>query len=132
MAGLRRHLIQEREPVEVQIFGTQKSADTRKAQRFFKERRVRVHFVDLKVKAASRGELTRFAQKFGAEALVDRESGRFRKLGLSTAYYSDKKWLEILEEEPMILVQPLVRWKKRFTVGLAEEEWKGWMDEGGS
>ena len=119
-----------REPVEVQIFGTQKSADTRKAQRFFKERRVKVHFVDLKIRAASRGELTRFAQKFGAEALLDRESRRFQSLGLSTAYYSDKKWLEILEDEPMILVQPLVRWKKGLTVGLAEEKWREWMDEG--
>lgn len=113
--------------MEVQIFGTMKSADTRKAQRFFKERRIKVHFVDLNVRAASRGELNRFAQKFGAEALVDRESKRFQNLGLSTAYYSDKKWLEILEEEPRILVQPLVRWKHRLTVGLAEEEWKDWV-----
>lgn len=113
--------------MEVQIFGTQKSADTRKAQRFFKERRVKVHFVDLKVRAASRGELTRFAQKFGAEALVDRESKRFQNLGLATAYYSDQKWLEVLEEEPLILVQPLVRWKNRLTVGLAEEEWAEWV-----
>jgi len=113
--------------VEVQIFGTNKSADTRKAQRFFKERRIRVHFVDLKVRPASRGELNRFAQKFGAETLVDRESKRFENLGLPTAYYSDKKWLEILEEEPLILVQPLVRWKNRLTVGLAEEEWKEWV-----
>jgi len=118
--------------VEVQIFGTQKSADTRKAQRFFKERRIPVHFVDLKVRAASKGELTRFAQKFGAEALVDRESKRFQNLGLSTAYYSDRKWLEILEEEPLILVQPLVRWKNRLTVGLAEEDWREWVEEGGS
>lgn len=117
--------------MEVQIFGTQKSADTRKAQRFFKERRIKVHFVDLKIRGASKGELTRFAQKFGAEALVDRESKRFLSLGLAAAYYSDPKWLEILEEEPLILVQPLVRWKNRLTVGLAEEEWKGWMEEAG-
>lgn len=112
--------------MEVQIFGTQKSADTRKALRFFKERRVKVHFVDLKIRAASKGELARFAQKFGAESLVDRESKRFKKLGLGTAYYSDKKWLEILEDEPLILRQPLVRFKNRLTVGLGEEEWKGW------
>ena len=114
--------------MEVQIFGTQKSSDTRKALRFFKERRVKVHFVDLKIKAASKGELTRFAQKYGAEALVDRESKRFQNLGLGTAYYSDKKWLEILLDEPMILRQPLVRCKNRITIGLEEEEWKGWED----
>ncbi len=114
--------------MEVQIFGTQKSADTRKALRFFKERRVKVHFVDLKVRAASRGELTRFAQKFGVEALLDRESKRFASLGLKTAHYSEKKWLEILAEEPLVLTQPLVRSQNRVTVGLAEEEWKGWLE----
>ena len=112
--------------MEVQIFGTQKSADTRKALRFFKERRAKVHFVDLKVRAASKGELTRFAQKFGAEALVDRESKRFKALGLGTAYYSDKKWMEILQDEPLVLRQPLVRCQNRLTVGADEEEWKGW------
>ena len=112
--------------MEVQIFGTQKSSDTRKALRFFKERRVKVHFVDLKIRAASKGELTRFAQKFGAEALVDRESKRFQALGLGTAYYSDEKWMEILQEEPLVLRQPLVRWTNKVTIGLAEEEWKGW------
>ncbi len=114
--------------MEVQVFGTRKSADTRKALRFFKERRIKVHFVDLKVRGASKGELTRFAHKFGAEALVDRESKRFRNLGLASAYHSEKKWLEILAEEPMILRQPLVRCKNRLTLGVDEEEWKGWGD----
>ena len=112
--------------MEVQIFGTQKSADTRKALRFFKERRAKVHFVDLKIRAASKGELTRFAQKFGAEALVDREAKRFKALGLGAAYYSDKKWMEILSEEPLILRQPLVRWQNRITIGVEEGEWRGW------
>lgn len=116
--------------MEVQIFGTQKSPDTRKAQRFFKERRVKVHFVDLKIRPASRGELNRFAQKFGAEALVNRGSKRFQNLGLASAYYSDKKWLEILEMEPQILVQPLVRYRNRLTIGLAETEWTGWVEGG--
>jgi len=112
--------------MEIQIFGTQKSPDTRKALRFFKERRAKVHFVDLNIRAASKGELTRFAQKFGAEALVDREAKRFKTLGLGTAYYSDKKWLEVLEEESLILIQPLVRWQNRITIGVQEEEWAGW------
>ena len=95
--------------VDVQIFGIQKSADTRKALRFFKERRVTVHFVDLKIRAASKGELTRFVQKFGVDAILDRESKRFQALGLGTAHYSDKKWLELLAEEPLLLKMPLVR-----------------------
>ena len=115
--------------MEVQIFGTQKSADTRKALRFFKERRVRVHFVDLKLRPASPGELNRFVQRFGIERLLDRESRRFSDLGLNSAHYSDKRWLEILSEEPLILRAPLVRWQNRLTVGLAEEEWRLWTAE---
>ena len=117
--------------MEIQIFGTQKSADTRKALRFFKERRVKVHFVDLKTRAASKGELTRFAQKFGVEAILDRESKRFASLGLGTARYSEKKWLEILADEPMVLRVPLVRWQNKLTVGGAEGEWGEWVSSGG-
>src|ERR671918_806784 len=63
--------------MEVQVFGIRKSSDTRKALRFFAERRIKTHFVDLQERAASPGELRRFAQKFGVEALVDRGSRRF-------------------------------------------------------
>ena len=58
--------------MEVQIFGIRKSADTRAALRFFAERRVKTHFVDLNERAASPGELRRFAQKFGVRALIER------------------------------------------------------------
>ena len=113
--------------MDVQIFGIQKSADTRKALRFFKERRVNVHFVDLKVRAASKGELTRFAQKFGMEAILDRDSKRFQSLGLKAAHYSDKRWMEILTEEPLLLRMPLVRNKNLLSVGPAEDTWKEWV-----
>lgn len=115
--------------MQVQIFGTKGCADTRKAERFFKERRVKIHFVDLRQRAASKGELRRFVQKFGTDALVDRESRRFRNLGLHAAHYGDDRWLEILEEEPKILVTPLVRWENRLTVGHDEEAWQTWVDE---
>ncbi len=113
--------------MDIQIFGIQKSADTRKALRFFRERRVNVHFVDLTIRAASKGELTRFAQKFGVEALLDRGSKRFRSLGLGTAAYSDKRWLELLVEEPLLLKMPLVRNQNLLSLGAAEEVWKDWV-----
>ncbi len=56
----------------MQVFGIRKSADTRAALRFFAERRIKAHFVDLNERAASVGELRRFAQKFGIAALIDR------------------------------------------------------------
>jgi arsenate reductase-like glutaredoxin family protein len=112
--------------MEVQVFGHKKSADTRKALRFFAERRVKTHFVDLAERAASLGELRRFAQKFGAQALVDRESRRFQELGLGPARYSDERWLEKLVEEPLLLVVPLVRWQQKLTLGMAEGTWREW------
>ena len=111
----------------VQIFGTKKSSDTRKAQRFFSERRVPVHFVDLTERAASLGELRRFAQKFGVRALVDSESKRFRDLGLGAAVLSDDRWLDTLVGEPLVLRMPLVRRGNDLTIGLAEDVWRAWM-----
>jgi arsenate reductase-like glutaredoxin family protein len=115
--------------MEVQIFGHKKDAETRKAQRFFAERRVKTHFVDLAERAASLGELRRFAQKFGVQALVDRDGKRFAELGLRTAMYGDERWLQLLADEPMLLRTPLVRWQHKLTVGPgAEAEWKAWVD----
>jgi arsenate reductase len=113
--------------MNVQVFGTKKSAETRKALRFFAERRVQVHFVDLAERAASLGELTRFAQRFGVAALIDRESRRFADLGLMYAQLSDDRWLERLSEEPFLLRMPLTRAGSRLTIGLAEDEWRAWL-----
>src|SRR5215212_2570133 len=95
--------------MEVQIFGVKKSAETRKALRFFAERRVKTHFVDLNERAASLGELRRFAQKFGVTALIDQSSPRYQDLGLRHARMGDETWLGKLVEEPLILKVPLVR-----------------------
>lgn len=111
----------------VQIFGTKKSADTRKAQRFFTERRIKVHFVDLAERAAALGELRRFSQKFGVEALIDRESKRFADLGLRTALYGEERWLTILADEPFLLRQPLVRLQHKVCIGVDEKLWKEWL-----
>lgn len=112
--------------MEVQVFGVKKSADTRAALRFFAERRIRVHFVDLVERAASRGELTRFAQRFGVAALVDRGSRRFADLGLASAALSDERWLEKLVAEPGLLRLPLVRSRQQLTIGPAEAVWREW------
>jgi arsenate reductase-like glutaredoxin family protein len=110
----------------VQVFGVNKSADTRAALRFFAERRIKVHFVDLNERAAAIGELRRFAQKFGIAALVDRESRRFGELGLGAARLSDDRWLEKLSLEPLLLRMPLVRYQQQLTLGPAQETWNAW------
>ena len=116
--------------MDVQVFGTKGDADTRKALRFFSERRVRTHFVDLRKRPASKGELRRFIERFGSDAVIDRDADQFRTLGLHAAHYGPDRWLEILEEEPALLRTPLVRWKQHVTVGLAEESWREWVQSG--
>jgi len=114
--------------VEVQVFGVRKSAETRAALRFFAERRIPVHFVDLLERPASVGELRRFAQRFGVEALLDRSSRRFADLGLAHAGLSDERWMEKLASEPLVLRMPLVRWGQRVTVGVADKDWRSWVE----
>jgi arsenate reductase len=113
--------------VEVQIFGIRKSADTRAALRFFAERRIKTHFVDLNERAASPGELRRFTQKFGVQALIDRDAKRFTELGLKSALFSEDRWLEKLTLEPLLLRMPLVRHQQQLTVGAEEETWRAWV-----
>ncbi len=120
--------------MEVQIFGVKKSADTRKALRFFAERRIKTHFVDLTERAAAEGELQRFVQKFGIGSLIDTSSKRFAELGLAHARLGDRHWLDKLLDEPLLLRMPLVRevgkGAKGLSVGAAEPEWKSWVARG--
>ena len=112
--------------MEVQVFGVKKSSDTRAALRFFAERRIKVHFVDLNERAAAVGELRRFAQKFGVAALIDRDSRRYAELGLRSAMLSDERWLEKLSLEPLVLRMPLIRHGQQLTIGAAQETWNEW------
>jgi arsenate reductase-like glutaredoxin family protein len=113
--------------MEVQVFGWKKSADTRKALRFFAERRVRVHFVDFQERGPSAGELNRFVQRFGVDRLIDHESKRFQELGLRHSSHSGDRWIDKLVDDPLLLRMPLVRFGNMLTVGLAEAEWKAWV-----
>jgi arsenate reductase-like glutaredoxin family protein len=114
--------------VNVQIFGFRNCQDTRKAQRFFAERRIPVHFVDLDERPASRGELRRFAERFGAAALIDRDGARFKALGLRVAGDSPQRLLERALAEPRLLRTPLVRNGGQVTIGEAAADWQGWVD----
>jgi len=120
--------------MEVQVFGIKKSADTRKALRFFSERRIRAHFVDLDERPAAAGELKRFVQKFGLDALIDRDSKTYVEFGLKHAKLSEERWLEKLIDEPRLLRMPLVRQlgqqgSGKLTIGVAEKDWKKWVGQ---
>jgi arsenate reductase-like glutaredoxin family protein len=114
--------------VNVQIFGFKNDTETRKALRFFSERRVPVHFVDLAERPASRGELRRFAERLGAAAIVDRESPRFPALGLRVSGDSPERLVERALTEPRLLRTPLVRIGQRVGVGNAPDDWRVWLD----
>jgi arsenate reductase-like glutaredoxin family protein len=112
----------------IQIFGFNDCQDTRKAQRFFAERRVAVHYVNLAERPASKGELRRFAERFGAGALIDKNGARYRAMGLRVALDSPQRLLERALTEPRLLRTPLVRNGGKVTIGLAPEDWQRWVD----
>ena len=114
--------------LNVQIFGFKDCQDTRKALRFFAERRISPHFVDLEERPATRGELRRFAERFGAVALVDRESSRFRDLGLHVAGDSPERLLERALSAPRLLRTPLVRCGGQLAIGPTPQAWQAWVD----
>jgi arsenate reductase-like glutaredoxin family protein len=114
--------------VEVQIFGLKASSETRAAERFFKERRIKIHFVDLAERPISPGEIGRFVQKFGLNALLDLEGKSYRDAGLEHMRVSDASMLTRIAREPRLLRLPLVRSGKFLSLGRAETEWKTWLE----
>ena len=108
----------------IQVFGFKDCQETRKALRFFSERRIQVHFVDLDERPAARGELRRFQEKFGAAKLINREPPRFRALGLHVRGDSPERMLDRALTEPRLLRTPLVRIDNRVTIGHSPDEWQ--------
>ena len=110
--------------VIVQVFGMKNSSATRAAERFFKERRVPIQFVDLKVKPMAPGEIKRFIDKFGLSGLLDTEGKVYQEAGLKYMKISDAEMLVKIERDPRLLKLPLIRGGKLLSVGQAEESWK--------
>ncbi|WP_180970037.1 ArsC/Spx/MgsR family protein [Deinococcus planocerae] len=109
--------------LQVQMFGLKKSAATRAAERFFKERRIKIHFVDLAAKPIARGELTRFVQKFGLNALLDTEGKAYERSNLAYLRTTEDAIINRIIETPELLRLPLVRGGKVLTVGEDPEGW---------
>ena len=112
----------------VQVFGTKKCAETRKAERFFKERGVKIHAVDLAQKGMSAGELRNVAARVGGmEALIDRDGARYVAKGLKYAAPTGPRIEALLVADPLLLRTPIVRTGARATVGYASETWLEWL-----
>ena len=114
--------------MNVQVFGFHDCQDTRKALRFFAERRIAVHFVNLDERPASKGELRRFADRFGPAAVVDKEGKTYKAMGLRVALDSPQRLLERALTEPRLLRTPLVRNGGKVTIGHTPDDWQSWID----
>ena len=108
----------------VQIFGLESDQPTRAALRFFKERRVAVHVVDLRKRPMAAGELRRFVERLGARALADTEGKAWRDGGLGHLRMDDAELVERLLADQRLLRLPLVRGANRFAAGRDEAGWK--------
>jgi arsenate reductase-like glutaredoxin family protein len=114
----------------IQVFGRNDSRETRHAQRFFKERRMSVSFVDLRKRAPAPGELRRFAGRFGARALLDEGSRAYRAANLGYLSMGEAEILERVAADPALLRLPLVRFGNDLTIGVDEAIWKEWQRRG--
>ncbi|MFC4637641.1 ArsC/Spx/MgsR family protein [Deinococcus hohokamensis] len=114
--------------VQVQVFGTRKSKETRAAERFFKERKIKIHFVDLRERPIAKGELSRFVQKFGLNALLDLEGKAYEQSNLAYLRTTEDSIIAKIIETPELLRLPLVRGGKVLTVGEDPDGWKTMLE----
>ena len=112
---------------DIQVFGTTDSQGTRAVQRFFRERRIVVHFVDLKKKPIAAGELRRFVDKLGAAALLDPTSRGYQEQGLAYLSTDTAGIVERILRDNRLLKLPLVRHGDEVTVGRDEATWARWV-----
>lgn len=111
----------------VQLFGYEDSQPTRAALRFFKERRVPIHFVNLKQRPIAPGELRRFTQRLGAQNLLDPTSRPYRDQGIGHLSLDEAGIVERVLANPRLLRLPLARHGNRVTAGPAEATWRTWL-----
>ena len=111
--------------MNIQIIGTKKSNNTKKAIRFFQERNIKFHFMDLNERKISEGELSNILARISVDDLLDTESQSYKKRGF--AYMEFDPVEEILEDNNLMRT-PVVRNGKEVTVGKAIEVWKQWLE----
>ncbi|WP_022762662.1 arsenate reductase family protein [Butyrivibrio sp. AD3002] len=110
----------------IQIFGTKKCNDTKKAERFFKERDIKFQFVDMKEKGMSKGELTSVASANGGIMNMVNPNAKDKDAVALLKYIADEDKLEKLLENQQIIKTPVVRNGKQSTLGYQPEVWKKW------
>ena len=109
--------------MNVQIFGTKKCRETQKTERYFKERRIPYHFVDLNERSLSKGEMEKIKKAVGLETLLNRESKEYAKLNMQYIVHNRE---EMMLQHPLLLRTPIVRNGTQATVGYMPEIWQEW------
>ncbi len=116
---------------DIQVFGLDDSSATRAAQRFFRERRIVVSYVDLRKRRLAPTELRRFVERLGARALLDETSRAYRDGGLGYLKMTDAEIVERLLADQRLVRLPLVRHGNEVTAGRDEATWAAWLRPGG-
>jgi len=111
--------------MNIQIIGTKKCNDTKKAERFFKERGIKFHFRDLNEKGLAKGELENIMRVFDADELMDRDGKEYKKRNLEFIIHNVE---EELLNDPLLLKTPIVRNGNNVTIGYQPDVWKEWME----
>lgn len=125
-AKMKLYDLQQVKQMNIQIFGTKKCNDTKKAERFFKERGIKYQFIDMKEKGISKGEFTSVAQANGGlENMINWDEKNKDILAL-IKYIADEDKLEKVLENPQVIKTPVVRNGKQSTLGYQPDVWKGW------
>lgn len=112
--------------MNIQIIGTKKCNGTKKAQRFFKERRINFHFKDLAEKGLSKGELDNICRVYDSEELIDTNSKQYKKRGIEFMVFNLE---DELLADPLLLKTPIVRNGNKVTLGVDEKIWGEWIKE---
>ena len=115
--------------MNIQIIGTKKCKDTQKAERFFKERRIKFQFRDLNIKGISKGELNNISRVIPIDDLLDKEGKQFKRRNMEFMVYNTE---EELLSDSLLLKTPIVRNGNLVTIGYKPENWNDWIKKFGS
>ena len=110
--------------MNIQIFGTKKCSNTRKAERFFKERKISFQFRDLNEKGISKGELENIKRSIPVDELFDKEGAEYKKRNMQFMVFNLE---EELLNDPLLFKTPIVRNGNTATIGYTPETWKIWL-----
>lgn len=111
--------------MNIQIFGIKKCFDTKKAERYFKERKIKYQFIDLTQKGLSKGELQSVKNTVDLENLIDRESKDYKRLSMDRISGTDVRE-GLLLDNPSLYMTPIVRNGRQATIGYQPEVWQTW------